>query len=214
MRNLSKSRVKKFLAIAILLPLGIIVPFFSVESHYGSSINAQTQDESLKQRVANYKKQLKREIKQNEQDKFKLRCEVAKAKVTNLSTRVNTIQKNRTKAYENISVKLDKIYKRLNTQAFETSKLKANLDELNAKITTFNSQMKTYKTAVDDMKVIDCKDDPASFIAALEVARKSHEQLVTQVDDIRDYITNTVKPTLQQIKEQINDGKTVGGEKQ
>ncbi len=204
----------KVIAISILLPLGIIIPFFGIESHYGSSISAQSQDRSLQQRITNYKKNLEREIKKAEEDRMKFRCEVAKTYVSTLSTRLAATQKKRNKAYSKISTQLEELFLRLEAQAFETSKLKENLDVLYSKFSTFTSDMKGYKQAVDDMQQIDCKKDPKSFIAALNEAQVNHAKLVVLVNDIREYIANTVKPSLIQVREQIEDGQTVGGEKQ
>lgn len=204
----------KVLAISILLPLGVIIPFFGIESHYGSSINAQAQDDSLKQRITNYKRNLQYEVRRNQEDKMKLRCDGVVTYIETLNPRLVTLQKSRNKAYSEISTKLEELYKRLEAQAFETSKLKANLDELNSKLATFSADMKGYRQASKDMAQIDCRQDPVAFIAALETARTKHDALVVLVGDIREYVANTIKPTLLQVRAQIEDGQTVGGEKQ
>lgn len=204
----------KVLAISILLPLGVIIPFFGIESHYGSSINAQAQDDSLKQRITNYKRNLQYEVRRNQEDKMKLRCDGVVTYIETLNPRLVTLQKSRNKAYSEISTKLEELYKRLEAQAFETSKLKANLDELNSKLATFSADMKGYRQASEDMAQIDCRQDPVAFIAALETARTKHDALVVLVGDIREYVANTIKPTLLQVRSQIEDGQTVGGEKQ
>jgi glutamyl/glutaminyl-tRNA synthetase len=212
MRDMRINKIVKILIIAILLPVGVLVPYFGVESQYGAPITAEAQSDSLKQRVQNYKKQLDREVKKAEQDRFILRCAVAKENITILSDRLAVIQKKRVRAYADMSSRLQKVYERLEEQAFETSKLKANLDELNAKIASFNAELKSLKRTVDDMKQIDCKNDPVAFIAALSYARDSHRDIISIVDDIREYLTNTIKPTMAQIREQVEAGQTVGGE--
>lgn len=204
----------KVLAISILLPLGVIIPFFGIESHYGSSISAQSQDDSLKQRITNYKRNLRYEVRRDKEDKMKLRCEGVVTYIETLNPRLVTLQKTRNKAYSTISTELEELYKRLEAQAFETTKLKTNIDELNAKFATFSADMKGYRQASEDMVQIDCRKDPVAFIAALETARTKHDALVVQMSDIREYIANTIKPTLQQVRTQIEDGQTVGGDKQ
>ncbi len=212
MRDTRINKAIKILIIAILLPVGILVPYFGVESQYGTPVNVQAQSASLKQRVQNYKKQLSYEVKKGEQDEIILSCAVAKENITILSTHLATVHKKRSRAYADMSSRLQKVYERLEEQAFETSKLKANLDELNAKISSYNAEMKSLIRTVDDMKQIDCKTDPVAFIAALEYARNSHRDIISIVDDIREYITNTIKPTMNQIREQVVAGQTVGGE--
>lgn len=214
MHDKGVNKFVKILAISILLPLGVIIPFFGIESHYGSSINAQSQDESLKQRITNYKRNLQYEVRRNQEDKMKLRCEGVITYIETLNPRLVALQKSRNKAYSSISNQLEELYKRLEAQAFETSKLKTNLDELNAKLATFRADMKGYRQASADMIQINCRKEPIAFIAALETARTKHDALVVLVGDIREYIANTIKPTLQQVRTQIEDGQTVGGDKQ
>lgn len=214
MHDKGVNKFVKVLAISILLPLGVIIPFFGIESHYGSSINAQSQDESLKQRITNYKRNLQYEVRRNQEDKMKLRCEGVITYIETLNPRLVALQKSRNKAYSSISNQLEELYKRLEAQAFETSKLKTNLDELNAKLATFSADMKSYRQASADMIQINCRKEPIAFIAALETARTKHDALVVLVGDIREYIANTIKPTLQQVRTQIEDGQTVGGDKQ
>jgi DNA repair exonuclease SbcCD ATPase subunit len=214
MHDKGVNKFVKVLAISILLPLGVIIPFFGIESHYGSSINAQSQDESLKQRITNYKRNLQYEVRRNQEDKMKLRCEGVITYIETLNPRLVALQKSRNKAYSSISNQLEELYKRLEAQAFETSKLKTNLDELNAKLATFSADMKSYRQASADMIQINCRKEPIAFIAALETARTKHDALVVLVSDIREYIANTIKPTLQQVRTQIEDGQTVGGDKQ
>ena len=117
----------KVLAISILLPLGVIIPFFGIESHYGSSISAQSQDDSLKQRITNYKRNLRYEVRRDKEDKMKLRCEGVVTYIETLNPRLVTLQKTRNKAYSTISTELEELYKRLEAQAFETTKLKTNI---------------------------------------------------------------------------------------
>jgi len=214
MRDTRINKIVKILIIAILLPAGVLVPYFGIESQYGAPVSVQAQSESLQQRVQNYKKQLEREIKKGEQDEIILSCAVAKENLAILSTRLESVQKKRSRAYADMLSRLQKVYERLEEQAFETSKLKTNLDELNAKIASYNAEMKSLIRTVDDMEQIDCKNDPVAFVAALEYARNSHRDIITLVDDIREYITNTIKPTMAQIREQVEAGQTVGGESQ
>lgn len=204
----------KVLIISILLPLGVIIPFFGIESHYGSSTSAQSQDDSLNQRINNYKGNLREEVRRGQEDRMKLRCDGVVTYIETLNPRLASLQKSRNKAYGSISTELEELYKRLEAQAFETSKLKVSLDELNSKLATFSADMKAYRQATEDMTKIDCRKDTIAFIAALETARKKHDALVVLVSDIREYIANTVKPTLLQVREQIEEGQTVGGEKQ
>ncbi len=208
----STNKFIKILAIAVLLPLGVAIPLLGIQGNYDSSINAQAMDESMQQRYINYKKNLNRQIRSNEEDKIVQRCGVVKANLANISARTATVHEKRSAVYAAISKKLDTLYKRLEAQAFETTKIKSNLDILYSKIDSYNASAKSYQQALDDLAEINCAKKPINFIITLESARRYHGELITVVADIRSHVANTLKPSLIQAKEQIKDGQTVGGE--
>lgn len=212
---MSEKRVNKWgkvLATLLLLPAAIIVPILSLESHYAPPTQAQTQaDSSQAQRVTAYKAALGREVSEAEKTRMKLRCGVAQGNAKTLATRLATVQKNRNAAYDSITKNLNTLLTNLDKQAFETTALKENMVSLQAKIDSFKTNMNNYYLAVNDMATVDCANDPLAFIAALTAARKAHDAVQPQLADIRAYITNTVKPTLVQIRSQIEQGQTVGG---
>jgi len=201
----------KVLIIAILLPVGIIVPFLSLESHHTNIPIVQAQS-SLEQRTENYKKNIRDRVPESELSRITLRCSVAQTNAKNISSRIATVQSTRVEAYDEILKKLNDMLTKLEVQAFETTKLKDNIGVLTQKITEFKANMAGYKQAVDDLNAIDCTKDPLSFKAALITARNHHAKLSILVGDIRTYIANTIKPTLKQVRGQIEKGQTVGGE--
>ncbi len=212
---MSEKRVNKLgkvLVTLLLLPAAVIVPVLSLESHYAPPTQAQTQPDSAQaQRVAAYKADLVEDIKKGEQDKIKLRCSVAQANAKTLATRLAGVQKARNTAYDKILGDLNVLLGRLENQAYETTALKENIDALQAKVDAFKVGMNNYYLAVNDLATIDCMNDPVAFAATLQAARKAHQAVQPQIADIRAYITNTVKPTLVQVRDQIAAGRTVGG---
>lgn len=212
---MSEKRVSKWgkvLVTILLLPLAVIVPVVSLESHYAPTTNAQTTtDTALQQRVTTYKASLGRTVAASEQAKIKLRCSVAQANTKNLATRLSTVQKNRAAGYDKILSILNTLSTNLDKQAFETTALQENITALQTKVDTYKTTMNTYQQAVTDASVVDCAADPTAFIAALQTARTAHDAVMTQITDIRAYVTNTIKPTLQVIRTQIESGQTTGG---
>lgn len=201
----------KVLIAAVLLPLGVLIPFLSLESHYSTQTSAQSTDSALEQRKEQYRAKLQADISKAQQDRLKLRCSVVQANVKNLAGRLGEIQTKRTTAYDAILGELNALVTLLDTQGVDTTNLKTDVTSLSDKVTTYKTQMTAYKQAVDDMTVIDCSQDPVSFQAALNVARSEHDALVTTTGDIRTYITNTIKPALQTMRTQIETGQITGG---
>ncbi|MCA9334230.1 hypothetical protein KC963_04230 [Candidatus Saccharibacteria bacterium] len=212
---MSEKRVGKWgkvLITLLLLPAAVIVPALSLESHYAPSIQAQTQPDSAQaQRVADYKAGLGREVPLSEQNRIKLRCAVAQGNAKTLASRLSEVRTKRAEAYDSIMKSLNELAVKLENQAFETSALQENIDTLQTKMDTFKVNMGNYYIVVNDLATVDCANDPAAFVATLDAARKANAAVQPQLADIRGYITNTVKPTLAGIRQQIEDGQTVGG---
>ena len=212
---MSEKRVNKLgkvLVTLLLLPAAVIVPVLSLESHYAPPTQAQTQPDSAQAaRIKAYKAELVEEIKKGEQDKIRLRCSVAQANAKILATRLAGVQKKRGEAYDKILGDLNVLLGKLEKQAYETTALKENITTLQTKVDTYKTGMNNYYLAVNDLATIDCPTDPVAFAAALQASRKAHQAVQPQMTDIRAYITNTVKPTLVQVREQIAAGRTVGG---
>lgn len=200
----------KFLLAVILLPLGVLVPALSLESHYNSHINAQPAT-ALEERKEHYRAQLGTELSRAEQERIRLRCSVAQTSIKNLQGRIGDVQTKRLNAYDSILSSLNGLLSRLDAQAFESSDLQTDVDELSSKVSAFRQTLSSYKQAVDDMVIIDCAQDPTTFQAALQSARQNHQNIMIETGEIRTYINNTIKPTLQAIRIQLAEGRTTGG---
>lgn len=182
-----------FLALALVLP-----------------VTAHAQETTLEQRLEQYKVERKIETR-NKEEKIKIRCGIAQANLKNLQARINQVQATRATAYKNIADILTNLRNSLNEQAFETTTFTSVIDTYNAKVAEYTANMNIYKQAVDDAVAVNCVNDPHGFKGALETARLYHDKMVPHITDIRTYVTNTVKTTLQQIKEQLVSGRTTGG---
>lgn len=189
----------------ILLSVGVLATLWGV-----SSAIVSAQSTTLDQRIAQYKKDRNTNLNQETQT-IKLRCPVAQTALKTLDTKIGTIQTNRKTAYEQISVVLMNLQKSLDNQAFETTSYQTIVDGYAAKIAEYSSNITIYKQAVEDAAAVDCNKDPNGFRAALETARLYHDKMSPNITDIRSYVTNTVKPSLEQIKTQLASGRTTGG---
>jgi len=195
-------------AITLATALFVLSPLLPIISVSAESSLPQT---TIEQRVQYYKSTMGAALPVAEQKRLALRCGVAQAAVKNLQPNVAKVQTARTTAYKNIVDKLNTLIKKLNDQAYETTKLQGMIDTLNGKIKTYDTHIDGYKQAVDDLATINCTGDPVAFKAALVAARTAHDSLPTDVSDIRVYITNTIKPQLSQIQQDLKAGHTAGG---
>lgn len=207
------NRFIKVVAVLILLPLSVVIPTLSLESYYAPQINAQSSNDSdLAKRTKQYRAAITDDLSVTVQQRIKLRCLAVQTNMKAFDARVETMKTNRAAAYDNILGQLNTLVENLQNQAFDTTKLEANVTDLNKKVDKYKAEMKSYSQAIDDLTVIDCTKDPVAFKGALEAAREDHQKLIASVSDVRTFVTNTIKPQLQTIREQLDAGQVTGGD--
>jgi len=204
------NKVIKVIAVAILLPLGVLIPALSLESYYAPQSLAHAETTSgLAARKRRYLKLLKEEITTSQQDHIKLRCLAVQSNVKTYALRIGTIKTDREEAYDTILAKLNKLNKGLKAQAYDTTEFESDIAVLQGHVDEFKSAMKSYKQVVEDMTEIDCTKDPAAFKAALEEARRLHLELIGTIQTIRADLVNTIKTSLRQLREDLAGSRIV-----
>lgn len=206
------NKVVKVVAVLVLLPLAIIIPMLSIEGYYAPLLSAQetTADKNFAERKKQYTAQFNEELNDSQKQRIQLRCLATQTTIKNLATRVGEAQSKRKTVYSTIVADVRTLTEGLNNQAFDASALEQNTKELEDKIAAYDKNMKIYKQALEDLTIIDCSKDPATFKAALQAARRAHTSLIGQVADIRAFILNTLKPTMQQVREELVSQQAAG----
>jgi hypothetical protein len=163
----------------------------------------ETETHDMPGRITKLKTQFKVKLGAAEAAHIKLKCVGAQGVVGKLHTKFGNSVTVRTQAYTELQKNLDKLVTKLKAKDVDTTTLEQQITELKAKITTYTTDLTAYKTALSDLKSVDCKTDPDAFQAALLAARTAHDKLVTDVLAVRTYLVGTIKPTLKTIKTQL-----------
>lgn len=164
---------------------------------------SETEKTELKTRITQIKADLKIKLTDAESKKLKLKCQPAQAIVKTVEVRVATNVLARTKAYQELTGKLTDITTKLQAKGVDVTEFKQEQTVLQAKITTFSTDLAAGKQAIDDVRNVDCVSDPAAFEAALQTAQAARDKLIKDATDIRAYVTGTIKPTLEKIRAQL-----------
>lgn len=159
----------------------------------------------FKGRLDKLKTKYKVNLQAAEKQSLKTKCKPAQSLVAKLNTKFGNSVTTRTKAYEKLEQRLDKLVEKLKVKEVNTATLEQQITELKAKITTYKTDLDAYKQSLTDLKDVDCAADPDAFQAALEASRAAHQKLTDDVKAIRTYLVDTIKPTLQTIKQQLED---------
>ena len=179
------------------------------ESQADSKVDAATSTEdspARTTRIENYKKSLKEALTAAAKTRITERCLAAQAVVKTKITNNSNAATARTAAYNKIVENLEGVVAKVAADApsVDTAELQANITVLQTKIAAFTTANTTYQQSLTDLSVLDCKTDPTAFKAALEAARTDQQAVLTSAKDIRTYLTDTVKLTLQELKTKLD----------
>ena len=212
--NSSMKKKLLYFVTSLCLIFSITVPVSAHSESLGTigqnrateEINASAVDDSAGRpaRLETYKKGLKETLTETVKTRIAGRCVAAqailKAKIDNNLKTTSA----RTIAYEKIVNDLQKVVTAATAKDVDTTDLEANITVLQTKIAAFKTANTTFQQALTDVGALDCKTDPTAFKAALNTARVNQAAVLTSAKDIRTYVKDTVKVTLQALKTELN----------
>lgn len=196
------NRYFKALIILIVLPIAVILPMFLAQT---LTIDAQVvaQQDTLQQRIEQYKAKLQTQPTKSDLTKLKLRCSVAQSKLKTISEKAGKVQERRVESYNTINKKLENLTTALKAKNIATTDLETQSKELKTKTDAFATDLQAFKQATEDASNADCANDPLAMKASLESARINYTKLTQEVSDIRAYINNVIKITLKHTKDDL-----------
>lgn len=210
-----KTRIRLLVSMVFAVPVLAFAAIAIVNAEGGTSPvsgpattttgdSVKPDDKQLMQRLADRKTELNIKLTTVEQAHIKDRCKVAQgAGVNSLEGRVKGVETSRNEVYRNLVNRLADLDAKLKAKKVDTTKLEAEIAILKTKIATFQADLAKYKQALVDLKSMDCVADPTAFKASLESARTLREQLLKDATDVKSYVTDTIKPTLKDIRAQL-----------
>ena len=166
-----------------------------------------TEDQLRASRLTDYKKTFKETLTGENKTRIENRCVASQNVVKGKTTSNTEVTANRTKAYNEITSKLHTLSGALAAKSIDTALLDSDVLTLQTKITAFTVANATYQQALSDVAALDCKTDPVAFKAALVAARSDQETVFKLAQDVRTYLTGTIKPLLQTLKSAAETGK-------
>jgi septation ring formation regulator EzrA len=172
----------------------------------GSALTTE-QRQDLQKRLQERVAKQKTKLQAAEQARIKERCSPAQGKISALSGRVKGIETSRIEVYNGVIARLGTLQTKLTNQGANTAGLQAEITELKAKVATYTTDIAAYKQTVADLATMDCSADPAAFKASLEAARASLVVVRQDAVNIRKYVQDTIKPTLQEIRSKLTSTK-------
>ncbi len=166
---------------------------------------------SIEQRIAQRKAE--RNVVISTQDKARLEssCSTAQTKLRSLQQTTTPVVLERAKSNLLIDAKLWVIIGKLKLAEKDTFALEKQRSTLAEKVRVFAETERLYQQTLDDAIVLNCKADLVGFKAMLDTARIYRTQVRDQSTDIRNYLVNEIKPSLNAFSSQLQGKQPSGG---
>jgi DNA repair exonuclease SbcCD ATPase subunit len=149
-------------------------------------------EERIRQRAQKYRGQ----FTWNQLQRTKQRCEAAQQKLQTVSSRIETLKTARSQSYTKVTERLDSAVTTLKSLSLDTTELSAQISELKVKTSMYQESLLLYTAALGDLAQPNCANEAENFRAALQELRELRKTLADQGQDVREYLKNTIKPTL------------------
>jgi len=189
--------VQRGLGLALVGSLLVATPMALAATTATTPKSSATVKTTIKDRVTQYKLDHVITLTAPEQTRLKTVCKAGQIKITALDTKVASRNNLRVAAYKEITNQLTAIIPRIKAAGAPSTLLVDEQTQLATLITTYNTSLATYQTALQDTAALDCQTDPSAFRSALESARADQIAVNTNALAIRTYLTGTLKASLQ-----------------
>ncbi len=195
------------MAVAVLIAVPAVL--VSAQEDTTTQDTAQTADVTAAQRqtrIDEIKARTAERVTDAEATRIQGVCSAAQTVVERLQTNLDTVIANRRTGYNSITEKLQAIMTRLASTDVDTTQLSTAITDAETQITALISSVQSYQTTLSDLAAMDCQADPTGFRAVLAEARTQRASIVTESQALKTFITENVRTTLQQIKDQLTAG--------
>lgn len=155
---------------------------------------------NLAKRLEERKAAVKIKLQSAEQVRLQAHCKAAQVRIKVLDNQLKASSTRQTARLADVTNRLKNLQTKLTDQNVDTSQLAASLATLNSKIATYNADFQIYSQAIKDLGDMDCVADPTGFKTTLEAARAKQATIKNDFKDVTNYIQQTIKPILVQIK--------------
>ena len=209
--------LKLLLCSILILPIVGAVPVLAQDgTDPDTPVSDQTTDtgdqKTRDQRIQVRKDKLERRLAQFELNIVKTRCAAANGLIKASQSRLNSFVAKRTQVYSGLVERFENLGPKLEAAGVDTTAYDEQVAMLKTKADAYSASVDALKQAVDDAADMDCASDPEGFVATLQEAIRLREDVIAKGQEFRTYLKDTFKPTFTDIRNQLKNKTTEGGE--
>ena len=194
MKNVLKRTTISLLSVtAVFAVLFNVVNAETTNTVLSSLITPNSQEDSttIDERMASRRPKV--QLSAADKSSIAAKCSLAQTAVNDRKTKDTKAASIRLQTYNELVKRLTFLVDNLSSQGSDATQLLNAQNYFVASINNYLNDAQTYKTAMDDLVVMDCQKDPAGFRATLTEARALRAKLGPDVNTIKNNLANLQK---------------------
>jgi hypothetical protein len=194
MKNVLKKTTISFLSVAAAFAVFLNVARAETTNTVLSSLITPTSQEdstTIDQRLA--ARRPKVQLSAADKASIAAKCSLAQTAANDRKTKDTKAASIRLQTYNELVKRLTFLVDNLSSQGTDASGLLNAQNYFVASINNYLNDAQSYKTAIDDLVIMDCQADPAGFRATLNDARSYRAKLGPDVATIKNNLSNLQK---------------------
>ncbi|OGC49859.1 hypothetical protein A2716_00655 [candidate division WWE3 bacterium RIFCSPHIGHO2_01_FULL_40_23] len=134
------------------------------------------------------------------EDLLEKRCTSIEARIQNRITRYDSLKDMHLKRYQNLREKVARIITSLEAKGLDVTKLKTDLEMLDAKIKKAQDDYAAFIAKLKETKDLSCGSSEGEFKAKLDEARALLKTFREDLEDIRNFYKTTIKADVLELR--------------
>jgi hypothetical protein len=187
--------MKYTFSLAILFLFALSLPL--------SVVGAQSAQQEVEKRLKSAVEERKITLTQEDKQDIQKKCKASQEIIRESQTDANRAVSKRTEIYQDLKKELQALSLRFSRQAVDASELDLLVGKLTQGLDSFNQKSDTLNGAYQDALIINCKNKPEEFKAAVIILRAQHSYVYEESQDLRALFANAKTNTYPQLKERL-----------
>lgn len=133
------------------------------------------------------------------------KCETVVTKIGTSRGTANSFHEKHENIYSNWRTRLGSISARISTSGVNTTNLENSLEQLDTLLGSNNADFQSLLSDLEDLTVEQCQEDPESFYDAIQDARAARKLVIDNHKETVQFIKESIKTELLNIKQQLAD---------
>jgi chromosome segregation ATPase len=193
---------KSFLSLVSIVAMLTMFSTSAFAVEQGTQQSWQDRVEQRQKALEEAQAKLAERVAQQE-EAVRLRCEKTNSNIEKIIENYDTKVQKHIDTYSSIKSRIEYVVKLLESKGADVSALRTELDTLNEMIFTVATEREQYIATLRESQTLVCGESEGAFKEKIQEARNKLPKIKTDVEAIKSYIKDTIRPELQKLRDSL-----------